>query len=785
MGGGVADRLLVMPKKLGAFALVVMLAGGAIRGAGATALAATWPSASLRVPDTGWVLSTTDPSLGGAPTFIGNGYLAERIPAEGSGYESGPVETQSQVAGFYAHLPGESERRATLPTWSTFGFSDGTATFGALPTLADGDSVCSALAGGPAANEPRCGHWEHYQQSLDMRTGVLTTSLEWLSPAGRVTDLKLEATADQARPHLGAVRLSVTPHWTGMSSVTDMLDGSGLHRAAVVSQGFDPVARQLQETIAALGTGTRLTVVSRLGAQGSSRRTLRAPVDGASASLAQAIPVPVKAGHTYVFTKYVGIATSGDADRGRSQDPSTRARHEAAMAATSGWEALINESATAWTKLWRSNITVVGDTTLTSEARAAIFYLLESNRAGVDSSTSPAGLSSDGYSGHVFWDAETWMYPALLAMHPDVAIGVDTYRQSRLGAARGYASGSDLRGARFAWESAASGSEQAPPPFGTDEQHITADVVLAQWQYYEATHDRQWLKTKAWPVIRAAADFWVSRATANPLGGYDIDHVMPPDEYHADVNNSAYTNVAVSITLGIAAQAAAIVGAPVDPAWIRVGGGLRVPFDSAAGIHPEFDGYSGETIKQADVVMMQYPWQYPMPRQVAQADLNYYIPRVDPSGPSMSDAIHAIDAAALGYPAASYQFLLRSAAPFERGPFDQFAETRSGGAFTFMTGMGGFLQEFLYGFTGLRWDTNAVRLDPTLPPQMAGLRVTGLAWQGRHFDIEIAPDSTTIRLTSGAPLPLVVAGRPRRALQRGGHLTVATRRSGSSVAISP
>jgi trehalose/maltose hydrolase-like predicted phosphorylase len=773
-----------MPERAAALALVVILAAGVAWSGSATALSSASRSASLAVPDSGWVLSTTDPSLGGAPTFVGNGYLAARIPAEGSGYEAAPVETQSQVASFYAHLPGESEQRATLPTWSTFGFSDGTAVFGALPTEAAADGVCSTLAGGPAANVSRCGQWKHYQQSLNLRNGVLTTSLEWLSPGGRVTDLKVEVTTDQARAHLGAVRLSVTPHWTGMSSVTDMLDGTGMHRAGIVSQGFDPVARQLQETVAALGTATRLTVVSKLGVQGSPRRTTRSPV-GAAASLAQAMMVPVRSGHTYVFSKYVGIATSGDTDRGRGQDPSVRARHEAAMAATRGWEALINESTSAWSKLWRANITVVGDRTLTSQARAAMFYLLESNRAGVDSSTSPAGLSSDGYSGHVFWDAETWMYPALLAMHPDIAVGVDTYRQARLGGAQQYAAASGLRGARFPWESAASGSEQAPPPFGTNEQHITADVVLAQWQYYEATHDRQWLKTKAWPVIRAAADFWVSRATASPLGGYDIDHVMPPDEYQTDVNNSAYTNAAVSIALRIAAQAAPVVGAPVSPVWLRVAKGLRIPFDSTTGVHPEFDGYSGETIKQADVVMMQYPWQYSMPNQVAQADLKYYIPRVDPSGPSMTDAIHAIDAAALGDPTASYQFLLRSAAPFERGPFDQFAETRSGGAFTFMTGMGGFLQEFLYGYTGLRWDASAVKLDPTLPPQMAGLTITGLAWQGRHFDIDIAPRTTTIRLTSGAPLPIVVAGGPRRELQPGRHLTVATRRPEPSVAVTP
>jgi trehalose/maltose hydrolase-like predicted phosphorylase len=774
-----------MLKRLVAMVLVVLVTVGVV-GAGSTQVLATARGSNSRpASDAGWVLSTTDPTLGGAPTFVGNGYLAERIPAEGSGYESGPVETQSQVAGFYAHLPGETERRATVPTWSTFGFSDGTGTFGALPTPTDPSGPCSSLPGGPDANQAQCGRWDGYRQSLNMRTGVLTTSLQWISPAGRVTDLTLDVIADQARPNLAAVRLRVTPHWSGTATITDMIDGTGMHRATAVSRSVDPLADELHETVAAAGTGSTLSIASRLDAQGTGRRTTREPVDGASASVAQALAVPVQAGRTYVFTKYVGIATSVDGNRGPGQSPLTRARQEAAAAATRGWGALVNESSTTWARLWHSDITVTGDPLLTSEARAAMFYLLESNRAGSDVSTSPAGLSSDGYSGHVFWDAETWMYPALLAVHPDIAVGIDTYRQAKLGAAEQYAAESGFGGARFPWESAASGSEQAPPPFGTDEQHITADVVLAQWQYYEATGDRHWLKAEAWPVIRGAADFWASRATADPSGGYDIDHVMPPDEYQTDVDNSAYTNAAVSTALGIATQAAPVVGVRPDPAWARVASGLRIPFDPTMGIHPEFDGYSGETIKQADVVMMQYPWQYPMTQQVAQADLNYYVPRVDSSGPSMTDAIHAIDAAALGADAASYEFLVRSVAPFERGPFDQFSETRTGGAFTFMTGMGGFLQEFLYGFTGLRWNANAVHLDPTLPPQMRGLSVTGLVWQGRTFNIEIGPSSTTIRLVSGASLPIVLAGSPTRRLQPGNHLTVATRRPDPAIAIAP
>ena len=719
------------------------------------------------VDDGAWVLSTTDPAVGGAPTFVGNGYLAARIPAAGSGYTTAPVETQSQIAGFYAHPPGPYERRAGVPTWSSLGFSDGSATFGDLP----------------GTNTP-AGRLVNYRQSLDLRSGVLTTTLTWRSPAGRVTDLGYAVLADQARAHVAAVQLTITPHWTGPATIIDALDGRAAHLTTTTAATSRASTDELIDTVTAVGTHATATEVSRLQMPGPPR-----PADHVSETpilLAQRASLAVVRDHTYVVTKYVGIASSVDTDRTGASNPAAFARAEAERAATSGWAALVRETTSAWAALWQSNITVTGNRALTLEARAALFYLLESTRAGVEWSLSPAGLSSDGYSGHVFWDAETWMYPPLLAMHPDIAVGVDTYRQARLGAAQAYATVSGARGARFPWESARAGNEEAPPPWGTNEQHITSDVALAQWQYYEASGDRHWLASKGWPVIRAAADYWVSRATRDPRGGDAIDHVMPPDEEHVDVDNSAYTNASAAITLRIATTAAGLVGAPVDPQWARVADALRVPFDPATGVHPEFDGYSGDTIKQADVVMLQYPWQYPMPSRVANADLAYYAPRVDPVfGPSMTDAIHSIDSAALGDACASWTYLERSSTPFERGPFDQFAETRHGGTFTFLTGMGGFVQEFVYGFTGVRWNADALVLAPLLPPQMRGLTLTGLSWQGRHFDVAIGPRTTTVTLTSGPAMPVLLDGGRRTTARPGVGLVVATRRPDTAGCAAP
>ena len=208
------------------------------------------------------------------------------------------------------------------------------------------------------------------------------------------------------------------------------------------------------------------------------------------------------AGQTYTLTKYVGVGDGQDA-----ADTVAAARSTAATAAATGFDALLGANDAAWARLWAGRIDVIGNHTLADDVNASEFYLWSSTRDGVDWSVSPAGLSSNGYDGHIFWDAETWMFPTLLAQHPTLAAAMESYRFARLGAARQHATATGHRGARFPWESALDGTEQIPPPVsvnseGLYEQHITADIALAQWQYYLATGDRSWLATEGWPVLQ-------------------------------------------------------------------------------------------------------------------------------------------------------------------------------------------------------------------------------------------------------------------------------------------
>ena len=43
--------------------------------------------------------------------------------------------------------------------------------------------------------------------------------------------------------------------------------------------------------------------------------------------------------------------------------------------------------------------------------------------------------------------------------------------------------------------------------------------------------------------------------------------------------------------------------------------GLRILFDAQTGIHPEYAGYPGDAVKQADVTLLSYPWENPQSRR--------------------------------------------------------------------------------------------------------------------------------------------------------------------------
>lgn len=716
--------------------------------------------------------------------FVGNGYLGQRVAPNGTGYTASDAKTGwplfsprydgSFVSGLYAHNKNTTENRqvaAAIPTWSPLTVSTG----GPAPETFTSATPADRIS--------------HYRQSLDLRRGLVRTELTWTAADGRATDLVYDVIADRADPHVGAVRLRMTPHWDGHAKVTDRIDGRGARRVSPTGGGARSGGRTIAVGFRTDGTKTEGTVASTLRA-GHGVRTGHEQTSSSARKLSahQSVGVPVRSGRTYELTKYVGVDTALT-----SRSPGRDAVAASRRAAGRGWDALFAGHTAAWHKLWRSDIEVPGQGELQSWVRSAQYGLLSSTRAGSANSISPTGLSSDNYAGLVFWDAETWMYPALLAAHPDLARSVVEYRYRTRAGARANAEKLGHRGLFYPWTSASKGDlksecHSVDPPHCRTQNHLQSDVALAAWQYYLATKDTHWLRTRGWPVIKGIAEFWADRATRNADGSYSVKDVAGPDEYSNGVDDGVFTNAGAATTLRTATHAAQLLGKDAPAAWNTVADKLRIPYDEKKQVFRQYDGYKGSVIKQADTVLLMYPLEWPMSKKAATNTLDYYAARTDPDGPAMTDSVHAIDAAAIGEPGCSaYTYLMRSIRPFVRGPFDLFSEARgdkagasdplSGSpAQNFTTGQGGFLQVFTNGLTGQRMRENHVYLDPMLPPQLSqGVKLDGLHWQGRTYDIAIGAHDTTVRLTHGEPFEIETP-QGKQVVSQGAPAHVKTRR---------
>jgi trehalose/maltose hydrolase-like predicted phosphorylase len=395
-------------------------------------------------------------------------------------------------------------------------------------------------------------------------------------------------------------------------------------------------------------------------------------------------------------------------------DPAHAARGLLAGRTWAGFERELAEHTRAWATFWqKADLRLVGQTGQTQAARFGLLHLRCAAPALPYTSVGARGMTGRSYEGHIFWDAEIFLFPFYLYALPEAARNVLRYRYRTLDGARKRARDAGLRGASYAWESTVDGSDVTPreitvlqarrkvPVFtGSQQIHVTADVAYAVQLYWEATGDESLMKELGVEILVETARFWASRVT--PKGDrYHILGVVGPDEYHHAVDDNAYTNWMARFNLRVALRAWEWLGHK-DPgtrealarrlgleagevARLRqVAERLFVPEPNAEGIVEQFAGFfaldavqlgNGERfrapverllhwervncsriVKQADVLMIPFLFPDAWPREIVEKNFRYYAPITD-HGSSLSPGVHAAVAADLGLEAEADRYL--------------------------------------------------------------------------------------------------------------------------------
>src|SRR6185369_10575583 len=172
----------------------------------------------------------------------------------------------------------------------------------------------------------------------------------------------------------------------------------------------------------------------------------------------------------------------------------------------------------------------------------------------------------------------------------------------------------------YAWESADTGEETTPERVvgpggemieiltGRMEQHISADIAYAVWQYSRATGDDAFFVSAGAEILLETARFWASRAVAEADGKRHIRHVIGPDEYHEDVDDNAFTNVMARWNIARALKTVSLLrtrwrerGAALTAKiglledeladWRDAIARIATGLDSATGLYEQFAGF--------------------------------------------------------------------------------------------------------------------------------------------------------------------------------------------------
>jgi hypothetical protein len=719
--------------------------------------------------DPGFLLTATSKDFDRYfPGQLANGYLSTFTSPRGT------ESNLSYVVALMDYGKDDIARPAAIPGWSGIDYR-------AEPDGAWLDQ---------APLEP--GTFQAHSQVLDLRQATLTTRYRYVDQ-DKATRIELVSFVSEASPHLATVQLKITPEFDGVVDLSFPLVLWAPYQPRLplatlpgdTGLSGDRFRQALEAHDLSLkpeppATADRAAIWYRgdtqvLDAEGDvSNLTLRLDgraINGARMGEAVAVQLPpglrpieikldrneyrlslnlrvqVRKGRTYTFAKYIAISREGWGGEGKAD----LALAESARA--KGFESLLDGHRAAWSKLWQSDIRIDGDPRAQLAVHSDLYYLLANMAPDISWGVGACALTT-GYVGHVFWDSDTWLFPALLLFHPQRARSIVMFRDRTLPAAQQRAREAGFAGAKYPWEADPdNGSEQilyAAHRLSIGEIHVNADIAIAQWQYWLATHDLEWLRKDGWPVIRDVAQFWASRATYDAAKQrYEIRDVVSVMEPYAHVDNDAFTNASAAKALRIATSAAKLVGAQADPRWAEIADKLYVPLSEQEQRHLPLDPHERlHDPGDSDLSFLAFPsLDLPMDPTVRRNDYRNDAAPLEQSGripTTMGLAPLTIAASAVGDVAGTTSWLEDNISRnMLKSPFDVRTETVHNNTGYFLTGSAGFVQSLVYGLTGLRIEETGLveKYPPVLPAGWKSLTLTNVTFDGKHYEIVVDRDT--------------------------------------------
>ncbi|WP_179215642.1 glycoside hydrolase family 65 protein [Paenibacillus sp. MY03] len=529
---------------------------------------------------------------------------------------------------------------------------------------------------------------EGLTQTLDMRTGEAFLEGDWVYKEGRSVQLRIRMIIPRSYEYASILTVEVEG-LSEVAKVTFGLDGSNV--TGIYAAEYRRSGNRLSGDYRTPNDGNR--IVQALAWEMEDLSPVGYETDSESAQL-----TAFSQGDQFSLRIYHTVRSDYE-----TEDPAIGAAQLLNELTGIGVATIMKSNREEWRRLWSSGLAFTDDDpNRTKLVLAAQFHLL----CSLSEQPFPfgtLGVAGNGWGGSQLWDADLWVFRAILPLWPHLAKPIVEYRLSTLENARIHAADNGYRGAWYPWAAKPDGTPNYRPEY-REEIHNNVWIALSAWEYANFTDDKDFL-VKAWPMIRDIADFFVSRGEWGDDGDFHLCNVLGPNEAvaefgHRFCDDNHTTNFGATKVWQAADECARRLGKVPNPEWNESAERIYLTNAGLDGIVPEYTGYAGEGIKQADFILSLYPLGLEMGKREAFANISYYHDKIMAYGPLMNAQIESCLFMLYGDKELGLEHLFREFGKYVRGPHFIPFEGRTNNVAYLLTGIGGLLQALLYGYYG-------------------------------------------------------------------------------------
>ena len=650
------------------------------------------------------------------------------------------------------------------------------------------------------------GEVSNYSRVLNMEEGYTERSLRWTSPSGKIIDLAIRRMTSFIKLPLFTIEYSVTPvNFSGDLLFTSLQLGDVRNYCnpkdpRMAAEAPEYLKKGVCEQEGNCTYVTSHTTKSNLWVGTGVSHKVSVPAEITitkgedERSFTHQISAFAGEGQKVTLTKYTVFS-----DSVRKEDPLAALKEDLAETMSKDLSYYYEAQKKYLDEFWdRSEMEIIGDEKLNRAASFNMYQLLQSAAKDPYCSIAAKGLSGEGYEGHYFWDTEMYMVPFFVLTNPQLAREILVYRYKTLPKARINAGLlGHSQGALFPWRTITGVECSGYFVSGSAAYHINGDIAYAVVNYFNHTHDLEFMADYGAEILIETARLWID--TGNYYHDkFMINDVTGPDEYTCMVNNNYFTNAGAKFNLKWAVKTIALLSeepaladklaALIDKldlkaeeldAFAEAAVKMYLPYDEETGINPQDDSfmqkkkwdlsktpkemlplllhyhplhiYRYQVLKQADTVLAHYLYPDEQSEETVAKSFAYYEP-ITTHDSSLSTCVYSIVASQLGQYEKAYDYFGDSA----RLDLENLHSNSRDGIHT--ANMGGCYMAIVNGFGGLRITYDGISMKPSIPSKWESYSFKFM-YCGSKIKAAIDKAQVTVSLIEGADVTLSIYGR--------------------------